>query len=170
MWKRTRKSLVDPRCFSPEIRRNYVCETLVKGVIIRKYVDNITAPKPKMFVLVGLDFDSFRAIVVFINSEKTDFALSNPEVNSRHIEITPRGYGFLQHRSYINCSQVHSLELNRLINDYFEDISQRLGDLTPEHLALVVREVNSARTVSPKDRNIINRNWIPEAVARQIKP
>jgi hypothetical protein len=162
--------LVDPRSFPPAIRRDYVSQTLVKGVVIRKYVDNITAPKPKMFVLAGLDFESARAIVIFINSEMTDFALKHPEVNARHIEITPREYDFLHHRSYINCSQAHSLELNRLINDYFEDISQRLGDLTPEHLALVAREVNSAKTVSPKDRSIINRNWTPEAVAMHIKP
>jgi hypothetical protein len=161
--------LIDVERFPRKLKTSFAEDVLRKGVIIRKNVEFTNPPKTKLFIVVGIDFSSNEAKVVLINSQKTKFARRNPEIGQRHIEIHPIDYGFLNHKSYIDCSSVYPMEVKKLFGDFVADISQYQGNLTPEHLNQVIGEINNAMTVSEENKEIVRQDWTSQDTKEIIK-
>jgi hypothetical protein len=160
--------LIDAEKFPRKLKASFAEDVLRKGVIIHKNVEFTNPPKPKFFIVVGIDFNSNEARVVLINSEKTEFARRHPEIGERHIEIHSRDYGFLDHKSYIDCSTVSPLELRKLLTDFVADISQYRGNLTAEHLNQVIQEINKAKTVTARDKKLVGCDWTPQEIKKLL--
>lgn len=100
----------------------------------------------KFFVVMGQSADGSLIGFVLINS------CINPhlseEIRNCHYPIRPDDYPFLLHRSFINCGDLKQITLEKFNERY--DANCYYGKLNDADLDLVVRTLQNAMTVTPK--------------------
>jgi len=58
--------------------------------------------------------------------------------------------------------------VRKLLTDFVTDISQYRGNLTAEHLNRVIQEINKAKTVTARDKQLVGCDWTPQDVKRLL--
>lgn len=129
-----------------------------QGLAVRDHVAEITNPKIKRFILVGLDNESMTAKLVMINSEIPGFVKGKPHLECRQMLLSEIDYpDILEHVSYVNCLEVISVDFAKLYNRLCSRQAEILGHLGSDDLAQLIRHLLETKTVSGKDKKVVQK-------------
>jgi len=141
--------------FPPDLRRASVIANVRKGLVTRDFLEEITHPKIKIFILVGLEIDSLTAKFVLINSAIPLFIQRDPEKRSCQLEIGPDKYDFLDHTSYADCQMVISVPIRKLVDRLLKGEAEIRGHLSDTDLQLVLGYVTASKSVARNDKTAV---------------
>ena len=148
--------------FPDNKKRQYLRAEIRRGLVIRARLESTNPPKVKIFVVVGYDPDFHRIKIVLINSSMTELQRQKPYLKNRMIMIEPsRVVSFIEHPSYIDCTEIHNKNFDEFYNNLFSDLSQIKGHLPKELLNNVLSQISKAYTVKNKDKKIIQSDFSP---------
>ena len=92
--------------FFPEtFRQEYASRNLEIGSVLKLYVKDTKPPKEKRFIVVGKTIEGLCLATVYINSEVNDNINFTPELKALHLFFQASGRDYLDHDSYVDCSQ-----------------------------------------------------------------
>lgn len=92
--------------FPEEFRAEFSKRSLERGSVIRAQFVETHPPKIKLYVVLGASKDKVVFGVVLINSRINPHLFRDPMIRSWHIPIACSDYEFLQHDSFIDCTQI----------------------------------------------------------------
>ena len=125
---------------------------LVPGQILYLFFEFLNPEKSKYSVLVC---DCDKPFLFFANTNVAPFIRRNPDMLAAQVRITPAEYPFLDHDSYINCSEVICYLLRKDIEDQDTNGSVIRGRLSQATRSRVVEVVEGCRTLTPRQKTAI---------------
>jgi hypothetical protein len=91
-----------------------------------------------------------------INSNIHKYIEIRPELKKCQVIIPEADYDFLDHDSFIDCSNViDSIDGLEIINQIGKDLSRLKGELNKATKILIIAAVQTAKTVSPYHKKLI---------------
>lgn len=141
--------------FPPDAQRDYAARQLVPGQVLYLDCDFTSPPKVKYLVLVAATEED-GPLLFFINSRINEFIARRPHLLACQVRVSSARYGFLEHDSYIDCSQVvEQFSCEEIRAQISEDASRVKGELDSHTKALVAQAVDSATTISPHRKRLL---------------
>ncbi|PYP83245.1 MAG: hypothetical protein DMF61_23615 [Blastocatellia bacterium AA13] len=125
--------------FSPAARLESIRRQLISGQILYLYCD-FTIPDPKNKYLVLASTEP-RLLFLVINSDQRELVRSNPRWQQAQVSISTVDYQFLDHESWIDCTDVQELSQEEVESQLGRDMSRIKGQLSHDTLAAVIDAV-----------------------------
>lgn len=122
------------------------------GMVLHLFCNFTTPQKYNSLILVCLNP---KPLLLLINSKVNEFALIQPRLRQCHIPINMANYDFLDHDSFIDCSEAYDFEL--------DDLHERLCSVNRVHLGDVsIEDLNAIKNAVSESPLIVNRQkqWI----------
>lgn len=140
--------------FPGVIKSNYVSSQLKPGQIVRLEVDfeRTRKTREKFLVLTLVDEASY---LFCINSEIHEYIKARKHLLKCQIEIKKTQYDFLDHDSYINCSEIIKIDYDDIIEEINSDISKIKGKLNDNEVKYIIKVLRKAITIEPIEKNNI---------------
>jgi len=140
--------------FFPEQERiDYAKRALTPGRVLYLFCPFTEPPKEKYAVLLSLGNPT---LLFLINSRINDYIADRQDLAACQLLIAQSDYEFLDHDSYIECSNViDEFADEDVLDQIISDISRVKGTLNPRTIQDVQRIVRQARTISPFHARII---------------
>jgi hypothetical protein len=136
--------------FPDELKEQFANSHFNVGAVLRYHVDFTTPPKIKRFVIVGFDQQKIALASVLINSEINPNIFPTPELKALHLELEATNRDYLEHTSYVDCSQIIEQEVMTLKELLADDPSIHLGELDSKDLAVLLEKIRTAGTIPAK--------------------
>jgi hypothetical protein len=134
---------------------------LGKGTVCRGFVAEIEDPKDKIFIMVGYDPDDKELKSILINSRLTKFISRNLELKKLQIYVDPNDYSsFLDHASYICCTTIISIDIEKFFERMRNGKARIVGQLTEDHLKRACENIQKAKGIKGKDKKIIAQRFV----------
>jgi hypothetical protein len=111
--------------------------------------------KHKYSIIIGISDDKFFIGTVFINSLVNAYAINSPALVALQYEIKQSRYQFLDHNSYVDCSQL----TDRVQSSFMREINTSgriLGALAKDDLRNVIDLVLGAETILDYYKKLCN--------------
>jgi len=139
--------------FGEGFKRDYAQQQLVPGRILYLYCRLETATKDKFMVLAAVEPSP---LLLVINSRIPRFIQGNPSLRACQVCLRASEYDFLDHDSYVNCTQVlDGISLEAIVEQFADDVSRLKGELTAADRAQISAAVRRAPTVSPAHKQAV---------------
>lgn len=123
-------------------------ENIKEGDVIKQYSYHCEKYKRMIAIGVGQGFGSDLEIgFAFINSRFPDYAPE--EIRKSHIPIKAEENQFLDHDSYIDCSEIESFDYEQVNTNVKRDPSIKYGELNNEDLKQVKDNLSVSRKIYP---------------------
>lgn len=119
------------------------------GVLISLMVPDTKPPKIKRMIVVGQDRANIHVVSVYINSRLNVNVFRTEYMQSFHIRLPSEGRPYLDHDSYIDCTQVHHFSKDELVTYIAHHPEAYLGNLSPADLSTVLIKLAEAPTIKP---------------------
>lgn len=130
------------------------------GSIVHFYCHYISNPKNKFLVVVHVDPKEDLVLGFFINSEIHPFLKSNPDLLICQFQMKKAKYGFLINDSFLDCSDLQDqIGLEELAAHLTEVEDDYKGEVAEEDLVEIIQLVNSAKTISEYDKDLIMNSF-----------
>jgi hypothetical protein len=141
---------------SDESRKSLQKLKIIPGAIVHIYCPYIINPHEKFVVIVHVDIEDDLVLGFFINSEINQLVVSNPDKLKCQIELSEQDYSFLDHDSYLDCSEVQD-------ESGYEEMALHLASKPSDHKGMldqrdiqkVLEKVREAKTISDYDKSLI---------------
>ena len=134
--------------FSEEFRSEYASRSLEPGSIIRMHFRETNPPKIKLFVVLGTSKDKVVLGVVLINSQINPQIFRSATVRAWHIPIMARDYDFLDHDSFVDCTQIFEKSTIELMKSVSETPQIVAGQLNNEDFQHIRQAIKNATTIA----------------------
>jgi len=134
------------------LKNEIILDNLKVGAIFRTFEHTTTPPKIKRFIIVGYSSTSVLFATVYINTEINPFLFNTPELQALHLPIASFGRDYLDHDSYIDCSQILVKKKEDLKAIYEKDLSCHLGYLSEGDFKQIRKTITETRTISIKKK------------------
>ncbi len=141
--------------FPPEKKEDYFKRNVTVGAVIRIFCDFTNPPKPKPLVIVCMDP---KVLCFLINSEIHPFIKKRAELRASQILMPKESHSFLDHDSFIDCTEAKEFSLEDIKSQIFQDMSCIKGESSAEVKKIIVTTVSSSSTISPRDKKWILDN------------
>lgn len=139
--------------FPEEDREKYVDRGLKSGQVLYLFCEFTHPPKDK-YLLLACYTDP--PLLFVVNSQIPRFVQARPELLASQVKLSPRDYPFLEHDSFLDCSNViNSLDEDAIRNQLLADLSRLKGEVHQRTKAQIIEAVRRSRTVSEADRELI---------------
>jgi len=144
--------------FPLEQKREYIDNKIFPGMVLRVFCNFKIDPHPKFIVILHKDK---RPLFFFINTNINGYISIRPKLFNCQIEIKKEpNHTFLDHDSWINCSEVKTLFsyeeiVSMLIND-LDGIKWKIDQITIDKIC---EKVKSADSIIPVHKKIILANF-----------
>jgi len=135
--------------FPSSFKDSFSNRKLKPGAVFRLHVPHTTPPKIKRFVVLGIDANKIELAFIFINSNPAP----NPALRSLQLRLPVGKCPFLDHDSYLDCSQVYEWELQTVKNQLMNSLDVHIGELNSGILKNACNAVASAKTVAKRLKN-----------------
>jgi len=134
--------------FPPKYREDFCKSHLIKGAVLKTYVEETVPPKIKLFVIWGME-ESFNKIgVSFINS---DIAyIRNKWLRDLQHPLLSRNNPFLTRDSFLDCSRIYEKNFKVVRDLFIEDIDIFLGNISHGDLLASEDIIRNAKTIELK--------------------
>lgn len=129
--------------FPTSCKESFSKRKLRPGAVLRFHVELTNPPKVKIFVVLGLDKKKIDVAFVFINSKPAP----NPALKKLQLHLPVKKCPFLNHDSYLDCSQLYELSLQNVKSKLTHSFDAYLGELDERILKDAYMAVVSAKTV-----------------------
>jgi hypothetical protein len=100
--------------FPQEYKDDHTDSIVVPGSVFRFYTEKTTPPKIKRFVILALNNDLAIVGMLYINSQINPNVFPTEELRSYHIPLDAEKCSFLDHDSYLDCSQILELPIDQI--------------------------------------------------------
>src|SRR4051794_34241039 len=97
--------------FSTEQRLELIRRQFLPGQVFYLFCEFTWPPKEKFVVLACVNP---RPLVLLINTNKSELAQSDPDLDGTQVCIKPSDYGCLTHDSYIDCLECFDMEQDEI--------------------------------------------------------
>lgn len=132
--------------FSPEQRLEFFSRNFHAGQVFYLFCGFTTPPKDKYLLLACVNP---LPLFLVINSEINDFKLKRTHLRERQVLIKTEDYTFLNHDSYIDCTEAKdSLSQEEVERQVLTDSTRIKGNANLDTIKNVVDSINAARTVA----------------------
>ena len=140
--------------FFPEHeRQEYAGRHLRPGQVLYLFCGFTNPPKDKYLVLAH---PGARSLVFVVNSQIHPFIANRGHLLGCQVRLNDSEYDFLDHDSYVNCSEVIDYLTDREIREQISaDVSRVKGELSASTKRKIVRVVQEAKTISPRHKRLI---------------
>jgi hypothetical protein len=138
--------------FSEDDKQQYVDRHLRPGQVLYLFCGFTRPPKEKYLVLAC---PGARPLLFVINSEIPQFIECRPDLRSCQVKLNVSDYNFLDHYSFVNCSEVIELLEEEIRGQILADVGRIRGELNATTKREIIRVVQSARTISPRHKKLI---------------
>ena len=105
----------------------------------------------KYFIIAGLSPEKTYTCTVFINSRIHPSILRKPEILKLQIPITQRKNFFLDHDSFVCCSDFTPITLNKLQQLKKQEKCRVLGTLHQDDLVIVINAIVNSGLLTPDE-------------------
>ena len=137
----------------PAQRRTWAEQQLTPGRILYVHYPLTYETKDK-YIVIADDDDWPRVLVV--NSNRRENVERHPDLTGRQLLLKPSDYSFLDHDSYLNCTEVlQGLTKEDIVSQLVADVNRAVGELLDSTRAEVMAAVCGARTVATTDQSAI---------------
>ena len=136
--------------FPDEFREQLAVNNLKIGSVLRYFDDNTIPPKIKRKVVVGFDADKILFAFLYINTEINPNIFPTQSLRDLHLELDITGRDYLDHKSFLDCSQIFEDDTERVKMLMTNDVNIHKGELSKEDFDNVFKKVKSAKTIATK--------------------
>lgn len=142
--------------FPREVRDDFVNRTILPGSVLRIHVTNTNPPKIKRFVVLSTCDHKVCVGYLFINSEINPNCFPNQKLRDLHLPLSIDECDFLDHDSFLDCSDIKEIEVEKLTEIISRDPSRHIGHLPSSYLQRAIETVKSAPTITKKTKRKFN--------------
>ncbi len=139
----------------PEIDRcRYVEERLVPGTVLYLWCE-FTEPAKEKYVVIACA----EPLLLFVVNSSMSFLTENrPYLRKCQVGVNACDYKFLQHNSFIDCSEViASVELDEITDQLVDQTSRVKGVLEGSTIQHIIDVVRDAETISNAHKTAIEQ-------------
>ncbi len=136
--------------FPPEYQKAHRERNLRPGAVFKIFAKNTNPPKIKRIVVLGINEEKTLIGHLFINSNINLQCLDTDDLRNLQIYLEASYREYLDHNSYLDCSDLKPLPIAELERIYNADPSILLGHLSAEELAEARAKAAIAKTIRPK--------------------
>ncbi|HEY8930453.1 MAG TPA: hypothetical protein VIM55_14730 [Mucilaginibacter sp.] len=140
-------SLAD--AFPEDKRRRFAADNLAIGTVIKAFVSDTTPPKEKRLIIMGTSYDKVCVATVYINSELNAKIFPTKELRDLNYFIESVDREYIDHDSYIDCSNLHILKREVLQNIIVSNTNRVLGTISEDDYKILRDLIKSAKTIKP---------------------
>ncbi len=141
--------------FPQDDKDDYINRHLKSGQVVYLFSRFTNPPKEKFLVIA---YYGTKPLLFAINSRIHPFIANRPDLNRRQVKLQTVDYDFLDHDSYINCSEViDSFDEDEIRQQILGELSRLKGKLTQVTKREIIRVVRGARTISRRNKKLIIR-------------
>lgn len=146
----TAQSLSD---FLPDkLKNEFADQNLKVGTVIRKLAKDTTPPKKKRFIIIGIDRDKVKIGTVYINTDLNTNVFRNDYLKSLQIKIRAKDNTFIEHDSYVDCSEIYEKEYIDLYEYISHNPNEVLGSADEKDMINILTAIKTSRTIEPKNK------------------
>jgi hypothetical protein len=138
--------------FPDNMKETWVEDNFKVGTVLKYHVDFTNPPKSKRLIVIGFDNSSVVFATVLINTEINPRLFPTKDLRDLHIELEEKTRDYLNHNSYVDCSQIHEQDINEVKKLILEDTKIHLGRLSEEDLTTITEKIKTAKTISSKTK------------------
>ena len=113
--------------FPPEFQAEQRERNIRPGAVFKVYVTNTNPPKYKRIVILGINEDETLIGHLFINTSINLWQLDSDELRNLQIELLSDGRDYLDHDSFLDCSDLRKFSLEGLQQLYAQDLEIFFG-------------------------------------------
>jgi hypothetical protein len=139
--------------FSEEFRNEFANRSLERGTVLRTHFAETNPPKTKLFVVLGASKDKIVLGVVLINSQINPQIFRNPAVRAWHIPLFAKVYDFLDHDSFVDCTQIFEKsagDLEKSVSDMPQIVVGKLNSDDLHYVHLAIKEATTIAKVQKR--------------------
>jgi hypothetical protein len=133
--------------FPKRFREEHATRNLKEGSVLKMFVDDTTPPKEKRFIIVGFSGDRAQLATIYINSEINLQVNYSPELQSLHLFMQADGRDFLDHNSFVDCSQLTQRDVSAMYETTVERPDAVIGVINDDELLQIRRKLAGAPTI-----------------------
>ena len=138
--------------FPDELKGQNAENNLRIGSVLRYFNTDTRPPKVKRIVVVGFNEGKILFAYVFINTEINPNIFSSPRMRDLHLAFEASGREYLDHDSYVDCSQIKQEDSDAIKELMTQDFSVHIGDLSGNDIEKVVEKLKNAPTIDVKTK------------------
>jgi hypothetical protein len=137
---------------SPAERHRHIDARLTPGRVVLFHCDFTTPPKDKFLVIASVEPEP---LFLVINSTVNQYIRKREDLSRCQVEIGHEEHAFLEHHSFIDCTQTHKVALRDVYEQLERDIGRLKDNISTPVREQIIAAVKFARTLSPKLKAII---------------
>lgn len=138
--------------FPSHLKNAVVVQNIKVGSVFRVFDNSTNPPKIKRFIVVGTSSDSIVLAIVYINTEINPFLFTTPELKSLHYPIAAASRSYIDHDSFVDCSQLIEKTEETLRSEYLKDMKINIGELSQVDLNSILGIIKKSRTIDLKTK------------------
>ena len=139
--------------FSEDAQVLYIRSKLQSGQVLYLFCPFTNPPKEKYLALVC---HGARPLLFVLNSELNSFRANRPEISTCQVVLRKAEYAFLDHDSYLDCSEVvDSFDESAIIRQLTGDLQRIKGTLNPATKVQIITVVKQAVTLNAVEKTAI---------------
>ena len=140
--------------FFPEgERQKSIKRQLTTGTILYLHCIFTTPPKDKYLLLLVSGNPDYRFFV--INTHINDFIKNRQSLKDSQVSLPVSEHTFLDHDSFINCSEIRHLSMKNVESQLIDDMSRIKGEISEPVRTEIINAVTDARTLSKIEKKEI---------------
>lgn len=138
--------------FPKSSRQSFSTRHVIPGSVFRVHTDKVTPPKIKIFVILAVKSEMLCVGSLFVNTAINENCFPTQELQNLHMPLPRNRFDFLQHDSFLDCSQIKEMGLDWLFRQIENDPSIFVGTLDERILNSAINIVRESPTISPRDK------------------
>lgn len=139
--------------FPDEEKQQYADRQLKPGQVVFIFSGFTNPPKEKYLVIGHL---GEKPLLFVINSKVHPYIQSHPDLLQCQVLITASDHCFLEHDSYVDCSQViDSVAEAEIRTQVLADLGRIRGELNANTKQQIIQVVRGARTIPERYKTLI---------------
>jgi hypothetical protein len=122
------------------------------GVVLKYWATETNPPKPKIRIVVGFSNDKVLVATLFINTEINPNIFPTEELRKLHLAFEKTRCEYLDHDSFVDCSQLHEVSYDNLVAILNENPTVVSGEVANADLEKIKNIIKNAVTITPKQK------------------
>ncbi|MFW5759809.1 MAG: hypothetical protein ACOCXH_02375 [Cyclobacteriaceae bacterium] len=118
------------------------------GHVLKQFVNDTNPPKVKIYIIIARSSDFGKYATIFINSKININKNPTVELRDLHIPIKPSIRDYIDHDSYIDCSEIRERDYAEIYTAVSENPDLIIGKLDDIDLSEVLDTLKQAKTIT----------------------
>lgn len=133
--------------FPDSFKKDFGKRSIEPGTVLRFFASSTKPPKIKRLVVLSVSGDKVCVAYLFINSKINPNLFNTPSLRSLHYPLKSNSSEFLNKDSFLDCSFLHEIHHDALIQIISNDPSVHIGNLSTHDFESALSIVNTAPTI-----------------------